>query len=351
MPRHPHYSHGHGHHVTHLTRLRLGFSQLNYHLFQHHCISSPECKCRRPRGRPHLRYKDVCRSTLKDFSIQEKTWEQLAVDRNRWRAAVTTLWDWRTQVKYRAGVPKSSTGRAYPSQVPGGRTQVKYRAGVPKSSTGRAYPSQVPGGRTQVKYRAGVPKSSTGRAYPSQVPGGRTQVKYRAGVPKSSTGRAYPSQVPGGRTQVKYRAGVPTYRTPDPRTGLPTHVPDSRPTYRTTDPPTYVPNSRNSCHVFPTPRATYLPKFMSRLPYPKSYLPTEIHVTSSLPQELSTKQNSCHVFPTPRAIYQAKFMSRLPYPKSYLPSKIHDPSMSRSRDIKTGSSAAVPRKAARGPKI
>ncbi|KAI8514428.1 scavenger receptor [Branchiostoma belcheri] len=44
MPRHPHYSHGHGHHVTHLTRLRLGFSQLNYHLFQHHCISSPECK-------------------------------------------------------------------------------------------------------------------------------------------------------------------------------------------------------------------------------------------------------------------------------------------------------------------
>ncbi|KAI8491917.1 hypothetical protein Bbelb_302900 [Branchiostoma belcheri] len=36
-----------------------------------------------------LTKRDVCRSTLKDFSIQEKTWEQLAVDRNRWRAAVT----------------------------------------------------------------------------------------------------------------------------------------------------------------------------------------------------------------------------------------------------------------------
>ncbi|KAI8493113.1 hypothetical protein Bbelb_291170 [Branchiostoma belcheri] len=31
-----------------------------------------------------LTKRDVCRSTLKDFSIQEKTWEQLAVDRNRW---------------------------------------------------------------------------------------------------------------------------------------------------------------------------------------------------------------------------------------------------------------------------
>ncbi|XP_078664108.1 uncharacterized protein LOC144907177 [Branchiostoma floridae x Branchiostoma belcheri] len=37
-----------------------------------------------------LTKRDVCRSTLKDFSIQEKTWEQLAVDRNRWRAAVTS---------------------------------------------------------------------------------------------------------------------------------------------------------------------------------------------------------------------------------------------------------------------
>ncbi|KAI8508069.1 hypothetical protein Bbelb_143090 [Branchiostoma belcheri] len=46
-----------------------------------------------------LTKRDVCRSTLKDFYIQEKTWEQLAVDRNRWRAAVTNCRTFNTAVR------------------------------------------------------------------------------------------------------------------------------------------------------------------------------------------------------------------------------------------------------------
>ena len=44
----------------------------------------------RPRGRPKLRYKDVCKATLQDFSICTKNWESVATDRSRWRAAVHT---------------------------------------------------------------------------------------------------------------------------------------------------------------------------------------------------------------------------------------------------------------------
>ncbi|KAI8494438.1 hypothetical protein Bbelb_276640 [Branchiostoma belcheri] len=41
----PHFSHGPGNPATHLTRLRLNRSQLNFYLFQHQCVPSPACKC------------------------------------------------------------------------------------------------------------------------------------------------------------------------------------------------------------------------------------------------------------------------------------------------------------------
>jgi len=46
-----------------------------------------------------------------------------------------------------------------------------------------------------------------------------------------------------------------------------------------------------------------------------------------------------------------KLMSLIPEHKSYLTLKNRDHSVFRTRDSKTGSCAAVPREAARGPKI
>ena len=40
---------------------------------------------RRARGRPHLRYKDVCKRDLKAVDIGVERWEELAADRDRWR--------------------------------------------------------------------------------------------------------------------------------------------------------------------------------------------------------------------------------------------------------------------------
>ena len=42
----------------------------------------------RPRGRPVLRYKDVCKRDLKLTGIDPDTWESLADDRSGWRHAV-----------------------------------------------------------------------------------------------------------------------------------------------------------------------------------------------------------------------------------------------------------------------
>ncbi|KAI8518813.1 hypothetical protein Bbelb_020700 [Branchiostoma belcheri] len=41
----PHFSHGPRNPATHLTRLRLNRSQLNFYLFQHQCVPSTACKC------------------------------------------------------------------------------------------------------------------------------------------------------------------------------------------------------------------------------------------------------------------------------------------------------------------
>ena len=39
-------------------------------------------------GRPHLRFKDVCKENLKQAGINANSWEPLAADRSRWRAAI-----------------------------------------------------------------------------------------------------------------------------------------------------------------------------------------------------------------------------------------------------------------------
>ena len=43
---------------------------------------------KRRRGRPHLRFKDTCKSSLSKCNIDSRTWEELAVDRMAWREAV-----------------------------------------------------------------------------------------------------------------------------------------------------------------------------------------------------------------------------------------------------------------------
>ena len=40
---------------------------------------------KRTTGRPHLRYKDVCKRDMKALDINTKSWEALASDRSRWK--------------------------------------------------------------------------------------------------------------------------------------------------------------------------------------------------------------------------------------------------------------------------
>ena len=40
---------------------------------------------KRPKGRPQLRYKDVCKRDMKALDIDPKSWEVTASDRSRWR--------------------------------------------------------------------------------------------------------------------------------------------------------------------------------------------------------------------------------------------------------------------------
>ena len=39
-------------------------------------------------GRPKLRYKDICKRTLKELCIKEEEWSQMAEDRDKWRSEV-----------------------------------------------------------------------------------------------------------------------------------------------------------------------------------------------------------------------------------------------------------------------
>ena len=42
----------------------------------------------RQRGRPKLRYKDKCKSTMMKCNINPAEWERLAVDRSAWKSTV-----------------------------------------------------------------------------------------------------------------------------------------------------------------------------------------------------------------------------------------------------------------------
>lgn len=44
---------------------------------------------RRPHGRSKLRYKGICKSSMQDFSISYKIWEELAKDQVMWRATLS----------------------------------------------------------------------------------------------------------------------------------------------------------------------------------------------------------------------------------------------------------------------
>ena len=43
---------------------------------------------KRLRGRPKLRYKDTCKTNLSKCGMDVKNWEEIAVDKTIWRAAV-----------------------------------------------------------------------------------------------------------------------------------------------------------------------------------------------------------------------------------------------------------------------
>ena len=43
---------------------------------------------KRGTGRPKLRYKDICKRTLKELCINEEEWSQMAEDRDEWRSKV-----------------------------------------------------------------------------------------------------------------------------------------------------------------------------------------------------------------------------------------------------------------------
>ena len=41
-------------------------------------------------GRPKLRFKDICKNSMEDFSIDCNDWENLASDRSAWRSSLRT---------------------------------------------------------------------------------------------------------------------------------------------------------------------------------------------------------------------------------------------------------------------
>ena len=43
---------------------------------------------RRSTGRPHMRFKDVCKRDMRALDIDTETWEGLANDRSRWRSTL-----------------------------------------------------------------------------------------------------------------------------------------------------------------------------------------------------------------------------------------------------------------------
>ena len=48
---------------------------------------------KRATGRPHLRFKDVCKRDFKSIDMDADNWENLAQDRNSWRSTLHTCID------------------------------------------------------------------------------------------------------------------------------------------------------------------------------------------------------------------------------------------------------------------
>ena len=65
---------------------------------------------KRSTGRPHLRYKDVCKRDMKAMEIDPNTWEQLAADRTQWKQAVNVGLE-RNETKLRQSANDKRTRR------------------------------------------------------------------------------------------------------------------------------------------------------------------------------------------------------------------------------------------------
>ena len=54
------------------------------------CLSGELSTGKRSQDRPKLRYKDVCKNTMKHLPIDPKSWKRIALDRAAWMTAVRT---------------------------------------------------------------------------------------------------------------------------------------------------------------------------------------------------------------------------------------------------------------------
>ena len=72
---------------------------------------------RRSVGRPHLRFKDVCKRDMKSMKIDTNKWEQLAGDRSQWKQAVTTGLR-RSEEKLRQSAESKRTKRKEKQELP-----------------------------------------------------------------------------------------------------------------------------------------------------------------------------------------------------------------------------------------
>ena len=57
---------------------------------QKQCLFGELSSGQRSQGRPKLRYKDVCKDTMKNLKIDPKSWDRMASDRAAWRTAELT---------------------------------------------------------------------------------------------------------------------------------------------------------------------------------------------------------------------------------------------------------------------
>ena len=68
--------------------LILSAETVSSRLFQGHSLWRELASGRRTKGRPQLRYKDVCKRDITVLNINTKPWEDLAADCMRWRSTL-----------------------------------------------------------------------------------------------------------------------------------------------------------------------------------------------------------------------------------------------------------------------